>query len=140
MNAILKNLDGLELDRFWSDEDASTMHRGAWLFSGDSGSKGSAVTYFEIDPGNRIGSHVHDAEETIMVLQSSGEVITSGGSTAFYPGSVVFVPEGDPHDVRNTSSETFRGIGFFPSAEVKTVFELVLQPVGTHEMGTSASG
>ena len=140
MKAVLKDVHGLELDSFWSDEDPSVMHRGHWLLSAEEGADATAVTYFEIDPGKRIGMHTHDAEETIVVMQASGEVLVSDDSFGFAPGAVIFVPEGAAHDVRNTSAETFRAVSFFPAPEVASVFEVVLQPAGSRELGTSSSG
>ena len=140
MSGMLKSLEGLELDAFWSEEDPSVMHRGHWLLSSEQGGDATAVTYFEIDAGKRIGMHTHDAEETIVVMGGTGNAIVSGDPLAFGPGSVIFVPEAAPHDVRNTSTETFRAVSFFPAAEVSSVFEVVLQPAGSRELGTSGSG
>ena len=128
MSAILKSLQGLELDAYWSEEDPSVMHRGHWLLSSEQGGDATAVTYFEIDAGKRIGMHTHDVEETIVVMRGSGNAIVSGDSLAFGPGSVIFVPKGAPHDVRNTSAEIFGAVSFFPAAKVYSLFEVVLQP------------
>ena len=133
---LLENVDRLDLESYWSEEDPSLMHRGKWVVYSETGADATAATYFEIDPGKHIGSHTHDAEETIFVLEGFGEVVVGDERENFDPGAVVFVPDGIPHDVHNGGQETFRAISFFPKAEVSSTFEVVLQPEGSRKLGS----
>ena len=83
----------------WWIMNSHQVHK---LSSADTG--GAFSLWFEaFGPGEGPPPHVHGREdETFLVLE--GEVTFLGGdvSTVARPGSVVFVPRGQPHTFKNT--------------------------------------
>jgi quercetin dioxygenase-like cupin family protein len=120
----------------WAKDDPEVAHRSAWPVHGGTGATDSAVTYFEIDPGKRIGRHTHDAGETVLLLRGSGRAIVESEERVISPGDIVHVPPETPHDVVNESDETLELVGFFAQASVVTIFEDAQMPDDTKELGT----
>ncbi len=76
------------------------------------GSKYLKVKITEYLPGYTHKLHVHpDQEEVIYVLSGKGKTRTPDGDKEIGPGSVIFVPAGDPHTTWNVSeTESLRVI------------------------------
>jgi mannose-6-phosphate isomerase-like protein (cupin superfamily) len=132
---VISGRIGTELEPNWAKDDPEVAHRSAWPVFGGNGASDS-LTYFEIDPGRRIGAHVHDAAETVVLLSGNARAIVAGEERHVAPNDVVHVPAGATHDVVNEGSETLRLLGFFGKAEVVTTFEQVQMPDDTKELGT----
>jgi quercetin dioxygenase-like cupin family protein len=64
-------LDELELDDFAVGDDPTAEARLALPISAATGSP-NTVVYLEVDPGKRIASHTHTADEIFVVLQGTG--------------------------------------------------------------------
>jgi quercetin dioxygenase-like cupin family protein len=62
----------------------------------------------ELEPGGRVGSHVHSFEETLFVLEGDVVVRTSEGAFLLRAGDYGVVPVGAPHAWRNESSSPVR--------------------------------
>jgi mannose-6-phosphate isomerase-like protein (cupin superfamily) len=71
---------------------------------------GMTVGVAEIEPGStEVGAlHHHEADEIYYVVTGRGEVHLDGVDHAIEAGSVVFVPGGTHHFVRNTGDETLK--------------------------------
>jgi quercetin dioxygenase-like cupin family protein len=68
------------------------------------------------------GPHRHDGcEEVILILNGTGEFITSQGATPVGPGDVVVVSPGEPHRTRNTGSAELVSLCFFPVPDLPRV-------------------
>ena len=124
------------LEPNWAKDDSDVAHRSAWPIHGGTGARDAAVTYFEIDSGKRIGRHTHDTSETILLLSGTGRAIVASEEQPLSPGDVVHVPAETTHDVVNEGDGTLELVGFFPQAEVTTVFEDTQMPDDTRELGT----
>ena len=129
-------LDRLELQDAWSEQDPAVRSRDAYPLFWGSGTAASAMVYFELDPGRRLGRHMHTAEEVLLIL--AGDVVLDVGEDADSLGAegVSVVPALRVHDVRNVGGGLARCIGFFPAAAVQTIFEGELQPSGSAVQGT----
>lgn len=125
-----------DLEPNWARDDPSVAHRSGWPIHAGKGSTDSAVTYFEIDPNHRIGSHRHDAGETVLLLAGRARAVVGHEERAIEPGDLVHVPAGVPHDVVNEGDVKLELVGFFAKAEVKTIFEQVQMPDETTELGS----
>jgi quercetin dioxygenase-like cupin family protein len=69
-------LDELELADFAVGDDPRAQARLALPISAATGSP-NTVVYLEVDPGKRIATHTHTADEIFIVLQGTG-VVTAG--------------------------------------------------------------
>lgn len=90
----------------------------AWrtLLSADrTPSSGLTVGIAEIVPGaSEVGAlHRHADHEAYYVIAGHGEVHLDGVEHAVEPGSVVFVPGGTAHFVRNTGTELLKFLYVF---------------------------
>ncbi len=132
---IVRPLVG-DLEDNWAESDPDVAHRSGWPVHSGEGSENTSLTYFEIDPGKRIGRHTHDADETIVLLSGSAVAVVGEEEAEVDAKTVVHVAAYSPHDVRNTGAEPLRLIGFFSKASVATVFDDVQMPDGTKRLGS----
>ncbi len=59
--------------------------------------------------GEAIGEEVHeDTDQVFVVAKGSGEAVVGGVSQGLEKGSVLLVPAGTPHDIRNTGEKRLR--------------------------------
>ena len=133
MNA--ESLDGQDLDEMWASDDSSVRHSSSWPAWKGEGSD-AAACYFEIPPGCSLGPHVHDAEESVVVLGGRATATVGDDQKRLAAPALVVMPEGVTHDLRNEGSETLRAVGYFPKGSVTTTFEQEMQPSGSKTAGT----
>lgn len=58
-----------------------------------------------LQPGEEIGAETHDdGDQFIRVESGSGEAILDGQTTELADGSIVVIPGGTHHNIRNTSA------------------------------------
>ena len=94
------------------------------------GAKSSAVVYFELDPGCRLGRHTDSAEETLLLLAGTVDVEVDGERGRLAAGDLALVPAMAPHAMVNVGAETARVVGVFSAARVTSTFEEPVQPFG----------
>ena len=132
---IAESLSAQELEENWYEDDPTVRHRSSWPAGSGRGSE-AAACYFEIPPGCSLGSHVHDAEEQVVILEGRATATIEGIAKELEAPALVVMPEGLTHDLRNEGAGTLRALGCFPSPSVTTTFEVELQPGGTKVLGT----
>jgi len=81
-----------------------------WVINASQGATNFAMRVLELEPGKASPFHQHDNEHEVFVLEGEGEVETLKGSSYVEPGSVVFIPEMESHQFRNTGKEIMRFI------------------------------
>ena len=63
----------------------------------------------KVDPGNTSNPHTHDdAEEIFYVISGHGRIRVGEEEEAIGPGSCIFVPVGNEHQLINTGDETLK--------------------------------
>ena len=60
----------------------------------------SRVTVWRLDPGDQIRPHVHAGDHVWVVTEGSGWFLTPEAEHPVGAGTLVFVPEGEPHGMR----------------------------------------
>ena len=69
----------------------------------------SHVDVVTVPPGGEIGRETHrGADETIIVVTGTGEAELDGQRTAVRAGSLLFIPDGTPHNVVNLGHRPLR--------------------------------
>jgi len=58
----------------WYEDDPTMQVRVNFPFFLGTGNKNTAVVYFEIEPGDRLGTHTDSAEEILLFLEGTAEV------------------------------------------------------------------
>lgn len=57
---------------------------------------------FELDPDGHTPKHQHDWEHEIFIHAGSGAVLRNGQWVPLQPGTAVFIPANEEHQIRNT--------------------------------------
>ena len=133
---ISAQIGELELMEAWYEDDPTMRVRVNFpLFLG-TGTKNTAVVYFEIEPGHRLGTHTDSAEEILLVLDGTAEVSLGDEQGQISAGEMAVVPAMVPHGLRNVGDETVRVVGFFSSNVVVATFDQPMMPFGQRVVGT----
>jgi quercetin dioxygenase-like cupin family protein len=113
------NVDNVETTELTSSTSDDAAWVGGYFAYGGNGADRSAVVYFAVPPGKRLGWHTDTAEETQFILSGSGELLLDEGAKPVRAGDVVVLTIGTGHDLRNTGSEDLRVVGFFAAPQVE---------------------
>lgn len=125
---LVSNVNELSLTDLSSPADASIGARSAFPIYAATGSAATAVAYFEVAPGKRLGRHTDSSEEVLYIVAGEGEA-TIGDERAYVSqGSLAVVPALVPHDIRNTGSGPLQVVGFFAGSALMHVFHEPLLP------------
>jgi quercetin dioxygenase-like cupin family protein len=119
-----------------SDEEPTIGWGVSFASYGGHGADQSTTIVFEIEPGNRLGWHTDQTEETQYIIAGTGELQVDEGAFPVGPGSVFVLPTNVGHDLVNTGTETLRAVGFFSAAMFTQVFDNKLLPPNSHVVGT----
>ncbi|TVR22680.1 MAG: cupin domain-containing protein [Nitriliruptor sp.] len=69
----------------------------------------SHVDVVTVPPGGEIGRETHQgADETIVVVTGTGEAELDGQRTPIRAGSLLFIPDGTPHNILNRGHRPLR--------------------------------
>src|ERR687889_19854 len=135
-NMIAERLEDLELMEGWYEDDPTMRVKVNFPFFLGSGTKNTAVVYFEIEPGYRLGTHTDSAEEILLVLEGEAEVSLGDDEGRLSAGEMAVVPAMMPHSLRNVGEETVRVAGFFSSNVIVSTFDQPLMPFDQRVVGT----
>jgi quercetin dioxygenase-like cupin family protein len=113
------NIDSVDTAELVSSTTDDASWVGGYFAYGGNGADSSAVVYFAVPPGKRLGWHTDTAEETQFILSGSGELLRDGGAKPVRAGDVVVLKLGEGHDLRNTGSEDLCVVGFFAAPKVE---------------------
>lgn len=127
---ISAKIGELELLESSYEDDPTMRVKVNFPFYVGTGTKNSAVVYFEIEPGHRLGTHTDSSEELLLLLEGEAEVSVGDEQGRVSAGEMALVPAMVPHSVRNVGDETLRVLGFFSSSTVMATFDQPLVPIG----------
>lgn len=95
-----------------SIKDAPLNRRGGQksyllLKRGQFGSQNLAVTWVDCKPGGEQQMHVHETEEQVYIIVGGQGLMKTGDETQeVSTGTLIFVPPGTAHAIRNTGDDT----------------------------------
>lgn len=133
---ISMRLDEMELMEGWYEGDPTMRVKVSFPFFLGTGTKNTAVVYFEVEPGHRLGTHTDSAEEILLILAGEAEVSLGDERERLSAGEMALVPAMAPHGLRNSGEETVRVVGFFSSNVIVSTFEEPMMPFGQRVVGT----
>jgi quercetin dioxygenase-like cupin family protein len=108
-------VDPLELQPLADPSDPDDWRpRSRWALASDPRAS-LAVIAEEIAPGDGIPLHRHRIDEVLLYHSGSAEVRIGRETFVVGPGSIAFVPAGEPHGTTNTGDEPVRLQAVFPS-------------------------
>jgi quercetin dioxygenase-like cupin family protein len=77
-----------------------------WLIGPKQGANNFSMRLVTVAPGGKTPDHAHDWEHQWYVLAGKGEAVDAeGGRHPLGPGSVVYVPEDENHNIQNAGTE-----------------------------------
>jgi quercetin dioxygenase-like cupin family protein len=91
-----------------------------WIFDRNTPTENLAWAVVIFDPGISSGLHKHDAEEILQVLHGRGKVVASGKEYEIEPGTAIYVPPEQPHNLINTGKERLELVFCVGKREPKT--------------------
>lgn len=98
---------------------------------------GHNVVYFELDSGQKLGTHVDSPEEIIVCLSGSEiEVSVEETTGTIQASDVVVIPPMASHGFYNTGAETARFLGFYSDRTTVSEFEEPVDPLGVAVLRT----
>ena len=133
---IAERIDQLELMELWYEDDPTMRVKANFPFFVGTGTKNTAVVYFELEPGHRLGTHTDSAEEILLVLEGTAEVSLEDEQGQLSTEEMAVVPAMVPHSLRNVGDKTARFVGFFSSNVVVSTFDQPMMPFGQRVVGT----
>ena len=135
-NVISAKIGELELLEVSYEDDPTMRVRVNFPFYVGTGTKNTAVVYFEIESGHRLGVHADSAEEIVLILEGEAEAMVGDERGRVSAGEIAVLPAMVPHGFRNIGDETVRVVGFFSSNVVASTFDRPLMPFGQRAAGT----
>src|SRR5215212_5455493 len=102
---IALTLADLDFSDAYVNGDETARWRSASGHSPSTGSRSSGSSVLEVPTGSRLPRHTDSAEETIVILAGTAEVVIGDDQASLPAGGVAVVPEGAPHEVRNAAEE-----------------------------------
>ena len=133
---IAEKIDEPELMEVWYEDDPTMHVKVNFPFFLGTGTKNTAVVYFEIEPGYRLATHTDSAEEILLVLEGDAEVSLGDDEGRLSAGEMALVPAMEPHGLRNVGDERVRVAGFFSSNVIVSTFDQPVMPFGQRVVGT----
>jgi quercetin dioxygenase-like cupin family protein len=128
--------EDLDLSDAWQEGDDTARWRSAPGHMPSNGARASGSSVLEVPAGCRLPRHTDSAEETIVVIAGTAEVIVGAESAQVAAGGLALVPEDVPHEVRNAGEGTLRFAAVYAEPDVVTTYEREVQPDGSRERHT----
>ena len=76
------------------------------LAPGQFGSRELAVTWVDAAPGSQQPLHAHpESEQVYVIVRGRGRMIVAGEEQEVEPGTLVFIPAGAEHAIRNDTTD-----------------------------------
>jgi len=134
---ITANLSKLELTHFHVENNSDQACDATFPLFGALGSRQSALVYFELEPGKRLGRHTDSEEEVLLVLDGDVEVTIDAERGRLGRGELALVPRMRPHDLRNVGATKARVLGFFGAPNIVATFDNIWLPTQSNTVDTS---
>ena len=120
----------LELNEARLETDSRQRVRVAFPINRSTGAEHTAIVYFEVAPGERLGTHTDSAEEILYIVAGEGVAEVGDERGVVRAGDLAVVPAMAPHGIVNTGDEPLKVVGFFCESEITSTFEAPLLPMG----------
>jgi quercetin dioxygenase-like cupin family protein len=132
------DLNKLDLNEFIAKENPGQRCKATFPMFATHGTKESATVYFELDPGEELGTHTDSAEELLLIIEGSIEATIGDENGEAARGNLLLVPKMIPHNFKNVGSDKAKVIGFFGGKNnIITTFENVWLQTESNIVDTS---
>ena len=104
-----------EIEPAHINHETATGITGRVVIGKKDGANNYCMRVFEIAPAGITTQHSHAWEHEIFVHSGKGEIFSDGRWHKIMSGTVVFVPENEVHQLRNTGKELLIVVNIIPS-------------------------
>ncbi len=99
--------------RYPGDQSRGTV--GRVVIGRADGARNFCMRIFELPAGAESGRHSHSWEHEVFVHAGKGEIYREGEWVPLHAGSVVFIPGGEEHQLKNAGAAPFIFVCVIPS-------------------------
>ena len=129
----------IDLMQVWLDSDPDSARlRVNFPINKWTGSRDTAVVYFEIEPGDRLARHTDSAEEILYVVSGEAEAEVGDERGRISTGDLAVIPAMVPHGLVNVGDVPVKVVGFFADSEIISTFDEPMQPIGASILNQGA--
>ncbi len=133
------DLNNLELSEFVAKNNPGQRCKATFPLFAPHGTKESATVYFELEPGEELGSHTDSAEEILLIIEGSVHVTVDEEKGEASSGNLLLVPKLAPHNLKNIGNTKAKVLGFFGGANnIVATFDNIWLPTESNMVDTSA--
>ncbi len=79
------------------------------------GATNFCMRIFQLSPGGHTPIHSHDWEHEIFIHEGTGEVWCNGKWIEVNPGTVIFIPPGEEHQIKNSGKDMLTFVCLIPA-------------------------
>lgn len=98
---------------FMNNDVVKGVH-GRVMIGRNDGADNFCMRVFEIDPGGHTPKHSHEWEHEIFIHKGKGAFFNNGAWTDVNPGTTVFIPGNELHQIKNTGEDTLAVVCLIP--------------------------
>ncbi|MFO7446122.1 MAG: cupin domain-containing protein [Ignavibacteriaceae bacterium] len=131
------NLNTAELTELYAMENPKQKARSTFPIFAPHGAQETAAVYFELNPGDELGTHTDSLEEQLYIIEGSVEATVGEEKENASAGDLLLVPKLVPHNFKNTGTGKAKVLGFFGGGNnITAVFENTWLPLGLKTVST----
>jgi quercetin dioxygenase-like cupin family protein len=129
-------LNELPLRTTWSKEEPRQRAHSTFPFLTAQENENTSMVYFELNPGDQLGTHTDSAEEILFILEGKVEVTVDEETVVVEAPGLALAPTMVPHNLDNVGSVRAKVAGFFPSRYLVATFDHAWLPDNSHVIDT----
>lgn len=129
-------LNELPLRTTWTAEEPKQRAHSTFPFLLAQENQSTSVVYFELNPGDHLGTHTDSEEEVLFIFEGRVEVTVGDESTIVDAPALALVPKLVPHNLNNVGNIRAKVAGFFPAKNMVADFENAWLPDNVHILDT----
>ena len=105
----------------YTDVTAEDAEEGAsklvvrWLITKEMGAENFEMRLFEMAAGGHSPYHNHPWEHEVYILEGEGLVVSEDLERPFGTGDVIFIPQNEKHQFKNTDEKTVKFLCIIPT-------------------------
>lgn len=129
-------LNELPLRTTWTEANPKQRVHSTFPFLLAQENESTSMVYFELNPGDHLGTHTDSAEEILFVFEGKVEVTVGEESVVVEAPALALVPTMMPHNLDNVGDTRAKVAGFFPARNLVATFDNAWLPDNTHVIDT----
>jgi quercetin dioxygenase-like cupin family protein len=135
---ITTDLNTVELTEFIAKSKPGQRCKATFPLFAAHGTTSSATVYFELAPGEELGTHTDSAEELLFIVEGEVEATVGNETERLAKSQIAVVPKMVPHNLRNIGQRTAKVLGFFGGANnIVATFDEVWLPTESNRVDTA---